>query len=176
MAISPWSFSKASSAPSSTLYAQKFHASNLLIGVLVNSVPGFVNLIFGPSISRWSDNFRGPWGRRIPFVAVSIPLVFLSIVIMGFATEVGGLIYRHLIHPFSPSVLFDAVVLTMLSTCVVLFHFANMILVNSYTWLQRDVIPQVLMARFLSWFRIVSIISGALFSWYIFRTFSMTGK
>ena len=43
-----------------------------------------------------------------------------------------------------------------------------MILVYSYTWLQRDVIPQELMARFLSWFRIVSTISSALFSWYIF--------
>jgi hypothetical protein len=43
-----------------------------------------------------------------------------------------------------------------------------MILVNSYTWLQRDTIPLELMARFLSWFRIVSNLSGAAFSWYIF--------
>ncbi len=154
--------------PFGTLYSQQFHASNALIGILMGSVPGFVNLIFGPSISRWSDNLRGPWGRRIPFVAVSTPLIFVSIVMMGFAPEVGGVAYRGLIHPFAPSVPFDTVVLTVLTTFAVLFHFANMILVNGYSWLQRDVIPQEVMARFLSWFRIVSIVGGALFSWYVF--------
>jgi len=154
--------------PFSTLYAREFHASNALIAILANSVPGFVNLIFGPSISRWSDNFRGSWGRRIPFVAASTPLIFVSIVMMGFAPEVAGMLFGPLIHPFAPSVKLDTVVLAILTTFVILFHFANMILVNSYTWLQRDVIPQELMARFLSWFRIVSIISGSLFSWYVF--------
>lgn len=154
--------------PFSTLYVQDFHASSALIGILGGSVPGFVNLMFGPTISRWSDNLRTPWGRRIPFVAAATPLIFLSIIMMGFAPEVAGFLYRGLVHPFAPSVSFDNVVLFILATFVILFHFANMILVNGYTWLQRDTIPQELMARFLSWFRIVSILSGALFSWYIF--------
>ena len=154
--------------PFSTLYVQKFHASNALIGILGGSVPGVVNLLFGPSISRWSDNFRGPWGRRIPFLAVAVPLIFVSIIMMGFAPEISGVLYRRLIHPLSPSVSIDDVVLVLLTVFVILFHFGNMILINAYTWLQRDVIPQELMARFLSWFRMVSIISGALFNWYVF--------
>jgi len=154
--------------PFGTLYSQKFHASNALISMMMNSVPGFVNVFFGPSISRWSDNFRGPWGRRIPFLAASIPMVFISIVVMGFSPEVAGIFYNGGLHRYAPSIVFDNVVLTVLTSCVVLFHLGNMILLNSYAWLQRDVIPQELMARFLSWFRIVGIVSGALFSWYIF--------
>jgi Na+/melibiose symporter-like transporter len=150
------------------LYSQQFHASNVLIGVMMGSVAGILNLLFGPSISRWSDNLRGPWGRRIPFIAFATPIIMVSIVMMGYAPEVGAVLYRRFVHPFAPAVAFDTVVLTLLTTFVVIFHFANLILINGYTWLQRDVIPQELMARFLSWFRIVSIISGALFSWFVF--------
>jgi maltose/moltooligosaccharide transporter len=154
--------------PFSTLYVKKFDASNALIGFLGGTVPGLVNLAFGPNISRWSDNLRSPWGRRIPFLAGAAPLIFLSIVMMGFAPEIGGILYSHLIHSYAPSVTLNEVVLAMLTAFVVLFHFGNMVLLNAYTWLQRDVIPQELMARFLSWFRIVSTISNALFSWYVF--------
>ena len=154
--------------PFSTLYVQKFHASNTLIAILGNSVPGIVNLVASPAISRWSDNFRGRWGRRIPFIAAAVPLIFVSIVAMGFAPEIAGVLYSRLIIHFAPSISSDNVVLALLTIFVVLFHFGNMILINGYTWLQRDVIPQGLMARFLSWFRIVSLLSGGLFSWYIF--------
>jgi len=154
--------------PFGTLYAQQFHASNVLIAVIANSAPGIVNIFFGPSISRWSDNFRSPWGRRIPFLAVSVPIVFVSLVVMGFAPEVAGLFYHGLLHRWAPQLSLDAVVLTVLTAFAVLFHFGNMVLINSYTWLQRDTIPQELMARFLAWFRIVSIIGTALFNWYVF--------
>ena len=150
------------------LYSQQFHASNALIGVMMGSVAGVLNLAFGPSISRWSDNLRGPWGRRIPFIAIATPVIMVSIVMMGYAPEIGAVAYRRLVHPFAPAVEFDTVVLTLLTMFVIVFHFANLILINGYTWLQRDVIPQEVMARFLSWFRIVSIASGALFSWYVF--------
>ncbi len=154
--------------PFSTLYVQKFQASNALIGILGGTVPGIVNILFGPSISRWSDNVRGPWGRRIPFLAASVPIIFGSIVLMGFAPELSGLLYRAVLQPLHASISLDNVVLAMLTTLVVVFHFGNMVLLNAYTWLQRDVIPQVLMARFLSWLRIVSTVSGAVFNWYVF--------
>jgi maltose/moltooligosaccharide transporter len=154
--------------PFSTLYVKQYNASNTLLSVLNLSVPGIVNVLFGPSMSRWSDNLRTPWGRRIPFLASSVPMIFVSIVMMGFAPELAGVIYHGAFHHFAPSVPYDTIVLTLLTAYVVLFHFGNMILVNSYTWLQRDTIPQGLMARFISWFRIVSILTGALFSWYVF--------
>ena len=149
--------------PFGTLYTKQFHASNVLIGAFNGSVPGLVNIFFGPSISRWSDNFRSSWGRRIPFLAGAVPMIFVSLIAMGFAPELAGLI-----HPFVPSASLDNIVLIVLTAFVIVFHFANMILINSYTWLQRDTIPQEVMARFLSWFRIVSIGGAALFSWYIF--------
>jgi hypothetical protein len=57
---------------------------------------------------------------------------------------------------------------SVLAIFTVIFHFSNMLLVNGYTWLQRDVIPADLMARFLAWIRMVSIASGSLFNWFVF--------
>jgi hypothetical protein len=60
------------------------------------------------------------------------------------------------------------VVLATLCGCVVCYHFFNMVLVNGYTWLLRDVVPLELMARFLGWFRIVSTASSFVFLWFVF--------
>ena len=150
------------------LYLKDFHGSNTLIGIMMGSIAGGVNLIFLPGISQWSDEYRSRWGRRIPFLAVVTPLTVAAVMLLGFAPEIAGLVHGRVIHPIAPGVSLSSVILCMISGLVVAFHFLNMVLVNAYNWLQRDVVPQVVMARFLSWFRIVSTISVALFNWYVF--------
>jgi len=49
-----------------------------------------MGLIFGPIIAYKSDRHRGPWGRRIPFLLVSTPLVVLSMLGLAFSPEIGG--------------------------------------------------------------------------------------
>jgi maltose/moltooligosaccharide transporter len=48
------------------------------------------------------------------------------------------------------------------------FHFFNMVLVNAYNWLIRDVVPLEVMSRFLACFSIVGGVSGTLFLWFVF--------
>jgi len=150
------------------LYLREVNASNSLIGIMTGSFAGVVNILFLPNISQWSDNYRSPWGRRIPFLYVVTPLVVGLLVAVGFAPEIAewsyGLIFRHLL----PSLSQGTLVLVLLCTFMVFFHFFNMVLVNAYNWLLRDVVPQEVMARFLSWFRIVGSISSALFLWFVF--------
>ncbi len=48
------------------------------------------------------------------------------------------------------------------------YHFFNMVMVNIYQCLLRDVVPTELMARFLALFRVVGTGGTFVFSWYLF--------
>lgn len=150
------------------LYLKDLQASNTLIGIMTGSIAGFVNLVFLPNISQWSDGYRSPWGRRIPFLYVVAPLTVAALVMVGFAPEIGGWLHGRVVVRLAPGVSEAAVILTLLCVFVVAFHFSNMVLVNAYNWLLRDVVPQELMARFLAWFRIVGTVSTVLFLWFVF--------
>jgi maltose/moltooligosaccharide transporter len=150
------------------IYLKHLQASNTLIGVMTGSFAGLVNVLFLPGISRWCDDLRTSIGRRIPLLYVVTPLTVIAVVAVGFAPEIGGWMFdRFSIH--LPSSLTEGVlILGLLSFFVVSFHFLNMVLVNAYNWLIRDVVPLEVMARFLAWFRIVGTVSGTIFLWFVF--------
>ncbi|XHR29044.1 MAG: MFS transporter [Chthoniobacteraceae bacterium] len=150
------------------LYLREVHASNSLIGIMTGSFAGVVNILFLPNISQWSDNYRSRWGRRIPFLYIVTPLVVGSLVAVGFAPEIAEWSYTAIFRHLSPSLTVGTLILVLLCAFMVSFHFFNMVLVNAYNWLLRDVVPQEVMARFLSWFRIIGSISSALFLWLVF--------
>ena len=150
------------------LYLNDLKASNTLIGIMTGSIAGAINILFLPGISRWSDEYRSRWGRRIPFLAVATPITVVSMILMGFAPEIGTWFHSRIISQAAPSISLTAVILTLLCGFVVSFHYFNMVLCNAFNWLLRDVVPQEFMARFLSWFRIVSTVSSVAFSWYVF--------
>jgi len=152
------------------LYLNDLHASNTLIAIMTGSIAGVVNLLFLPNISCWSDRLRSRIGRRIPLLLIATPLTVLSVILVGFAPEVGDWFYGTFIGTTPLSLSKDTLLLYFLCTFTVSFHFFNMVLVNAFNWLVRDVVPSDLMARFLSWFRIVGTLSTALFSWYVFPT------
>ncbi len=150
------------------LYLKDLHSSNSLIGIMTGSIAGAVNVCFMPNISQWSDRTRSRWGRRIPFLYVATPLTVVSLIAVGFAPEIAGWIHRGLLIHLAPAVSETGFILTLLCAVIVSYHFFNMVLVNAYTWLQRDVVPQEVMGRFLSWIRIVSTLGNFLFLWYVF--------
>jgi len=150
------------------LYLKDLQASNTLIGVMTGSIAGAVNLLFLPGISRWSDEYRSRWGRRIPFLAVVTPITVVSVILVGFAPEIGAWVHSRVTIHIAPAVSLTAVILTLLCGLVVAFHYFNMVLCNGFTWLVRDVVPYEVMARFLSWFRIIGTVSSVAFSWYVF--------
>jgi len=150
------------------LYLKDLHASNSLIGIMTGSFAGLVNILFLPNISQWSDNYRSRWGRRIPFLYVVTPLTVGALVAVGFAPEIATWLNVHILSHLAPGISITVVILTLLCVLVISFHFFNMVLCNAYNWLLRDVVPMELMARFLSWFRIVGTVSGAIFLWFVF--------
>ncbi len=152
------------------LYLKDLNASNTVIGITAGCFAGLVNVVFLPGISQWSDRFRSCLGRRIPFLLVVTPLAVIALLGIGFAPEIGGWMFQHAVIKVAPWITMSTVLLSFLCTFAILFHFFNMVLVNAYNWLLHDVVPQVFMARFLSWFRIVDTVASVLFLWYVFPT------
>ncbi len=150
------------------IYLKDCHASNTLIGVMTGSFAGLVNVLFLPGISRWSDDLRTSIGRRIPLLYVVTPLTVVAVIGVGFAPEIGDWTFQHCSRFLPPSVSKVALILGLLCVLTVSFHFFNMVLVNAYNWLIRDVVPLEVMSRFLAWFSIVGGISGTLFLWFVF--------
>jgi maltose/moltooligosaccharide transporter len=150
------------------IYLNEFHASNTLIGIASGSIAGLVNIFFLPGISRWSDDFRSSIGRRIPFLYVVTPLVVGSLIAFGFAPEIGAWLHARFALHLPSAWTKTGVILGMITACVVSYHFFNMILVNAFNWLVRDVVPLPVMARFLAWFRIVGTVSSVFFLWFVF--------
>lgn len=152
------------------LYLKDLNASNTLIGITTGSIAGLVNVFFLPNISQWSDRLRSKLGRRIPFLLVVTPLTIMSLLGIGFAPEIGTWVHDHVTASIAPTITTTTTLLTLLCVFAISFHFFNMILVNAYNWLLRDVVPQVFMARFLSWFRVVGTVATVAFLWYVFPT------
>ena len=148
------------------IFAKELHASDTLVGVMTGSIAGLVNLFFLPGISTRSDRHRGPRGRRIPFLLLSTPCTVLSLLLVGFAPEIGQ--WTHGWLPENGYVTAGGLVLGLLCLFVVSYHFWNMVLNGAYGWLIRDVVPGAVIGRFLSWFRVVSTLSSFLFLWYVF--------
>ena len=135
---------------------------------MTGSIAGAVNFFFLPNISQWSDHTRSRWGRRIPFLWIVAPLTVISMVGIGFAPEIAGVLHVHLLARLAPTASLATTILVLLCVLVASYHFFNMVLVNIYNWLLRDVVPEELMARFLSWFRIVGTVSSVIFLRYVF--------
>lgn len=150
------------------IYLKELNASNTLIGLLTGSFAGLVNVLFLPSISQWADNFRSRLGRRIPLLLVFAPLTVLSLIGVGFAPEIGGWLFRGPLRPWRESFTEGSLVLGVVALFVVCYHFFNMVLVNAYNWLIRDVVPLPVMSRFLAWFRIIGTASTVVFLWLVF--------
>lgn len=150
------------------IFLKDLQASNTLIGVMTGSFAGLVNMLFMPGISRWSDDLRTSLGRRIPILYVVTPLTVGALIAVGFSPEIGGWIFDRFSVRLPDSVTKGAFILGLISVLVVSFHFFNMVLVNAYNWLIRDVVPLEVMSRFLAWFGIVGTVSGALFLWFVF--------
>ena len=137
------------------IYLKDLQASNTLIGVMGGSFAGLVNVLFLPGISRWSDDLRTKLGRRIPLLYVITPLTVGAVVAVGFAPEIGDWLFLHFSMYLPASVTKVGLILGLMCVLTVSFHFFNMVLVNAYNWLIRDVVPLAVMSRFLAWFSIV---------------------
>jgi MFS family permease len=147
------------------LLFQKYSASDMLVGILMTSLPAAIGLLVSPVISYLSDRHRGRWGRRIPFLLVSASLTAFSILGLAIAPDI-ALRVRSLLGNAAPAL--DESVLLSLGMFWLAYELLCGVTNMLFNALINDVVPAQVLGRFFSLFRIVSLTVGIIFNHWIF--------
>jgi len=159
-----WQMRDRSILPAMQLMFKKYDASDMLVALLFSSVPLTLGLLTGPFICYLSDRHRGRWGRRIPFLLFTTPFIVAAIVGLAFSPQMGALAHRWL----GAAVGANAAVLCFLGLFLVIFEFACGVANMIFGGLVNDVVPQALIGRFFGLFRVVSLLAGIVFNYWVF--------
>lgn len=146
------------------LAKERFELNDTLYSILIISFPNFTNIFLMPIVSYLSDRHRGRLGRRIPFLLFTTPFIVIGLIGIGLNAEIGKLIQTvlSLDNPRSAA---------LIGFCVfwVLFDFGNTLASAIFNALVNDVVPQRIIGRFFSLFRIISLLAGILYNYYLFE-------
>jgi MFS family permease len=151
--------------PALQLLLARFHVSDLVVGLLLASLPQVIAVLIGPVIGYHSDRHRGRWGRRIPFLLVPTPFAFLAMVSLAFSPELGRMLHAAL-GRWSPGE-GNAIVLALAGSWT-LFELSAIVCNGVFFSLIADVVPREVIGRFFALFRIVSLSAGMVFNYYLF--------
>jgi maltose/moltooligosaccharide transporter len=143
-------------------------ASNITVGLILTTLPMILNISANPVISFKSDRFRSRWGRRIPFLILFMPFVILSLIGLGFADQFGFRFHHHF-QAFLANISPNTAALIAVGTVMVIFSLFNVIGTTTYWYLFNDVVPEHFLARFMAWFRMVSMASVSFYNFFIFK-------
>ncbi|MDR0534459.1 MAG: MFS transporter [Verrucomicrobiales bacterium] len=156
-------------------------AHNTLVGAFTISVPAAIAFVCNPVISFRSDRYRSRFGRRIPFIVATMPFLVGCLIALGYVNVIGkwikdiglGDTVWSWFHALLPSYFqeFSEVTGILVALCffLTMFSFFNTFVNAVFWYLFNDVVPEILLARFISWFRMVSIGSGALYNLMILK-------
>lgn len=166
--VGAMSIGLANTVPSSILPVQVkgMPLSDTSRWILLGGISTILNMTVCPYISVASDLYRSKWGRRIPFIVVSMPPVVLGLVLFAFTHKFGGLLSEWA-QPFwetSPATM-TAVVMGL---AMFIFQFF-MMWVNSVIWyIFIDIIPPEYFSKTLAIMRLGLQLSAAIFSYFLF--------
>lgn len=141
-------------------------ASNTSVGLIMITIPMILNSFINPIVSFKSDRYRSRWGRRIPFIIFTLPLLVLFLIGIGFGDKIGIAIFPYvskITTRFTPNQVAIGVIGLMMTFFSVFNSFVNAV----FWYLFNDVIPEQLLARFMSWFRVVSMLSASVYGFFI---------
>lgn len=147
-----------------TLVLKRFDASDLAVGLLMGFIPQVLSLVLLPWVSYKSDRHRGRWGRRIPFLLVPTPFVFVSMLGMAWGPELGRWLHATM---GGGGLSETACVILVFGVFWSLFEIGSTICNAVFFGLFNDVVPREVMGRFFALFRIVTLVDGVVFNYFV---------
>lgn len=161
-----WSMRDRAIGPVAQLMLKRFEAKDLVVGLLLGSIPLAIAMVLGPVISVRSDRHRGRFGRRIPFILATTPFAALGMMGLAFTPRLGAALHD-LLGASSPGL--NASCLLVFCAFWALFEIAIAIVIANavFTGLVNDVVPQALLGRFFGMFRAVSLLAGIIFNYWL---------
>lgn len=140
--------------------------SNTLIGIIMTTAPSLLGIGMVPYISVKSDRYRSRWGRRIPFIAWTLPFLCSSLVLLAYSEDISGWLVKN--SPFLQDSAPTTVAIAAIALFYTMFRFFSMFVGSVFFYLFNDVVPAQFLARFFGAFRIVGTAAGAIYSYFIF--------
>jgi MFS family permease len=156
-----WALKDRAGQPIAQLLLNDYGESDTMSLFLIGSVPSILALLFFPFFGYFSDRWRSPWGRRIPFIAMAIPFVVVSLCGIAASPWLGR----------SLDFLFDSVdgaTIFCLTAFWTLLAFADILGNLILSGLVNDVIPRRIIGRVFGGFRAVSLFAGIVFNYFLF--------
>jgi len=140
---------------------------NWLMGLILTTAPGILNMTVCPYVSFKSDRYRSKWGRRIPFIIWTMPFLCASLIFMGLSDDLCGMLQRNseFLRQFTPV----TITIILIAVFLIMFQFFNMFVGSVFWYLFNDVVPPQFLARFMGMFKIVGTGAGALYNFFIFQ-------
>ena len=142
-------------------------SSDLLIGLVMTTIPNMFNAVVCPWVSFKSDRHRSKMGRRIPFLLYPTPFVSLFLILIGLAPDIGRFMSSTIMHTTGWSQ--TAIILGLIAVFSAGFQYFNMFVGSVYYYLFNDVVPEQFLGRFMAAFRLVGTLAGAVFNFFVFR-------
>lgn len=141
--------------------------SNSLMGLILTTAPGILNMTICPYVSFRSDRYRGRWGRRIPFILGTMPFLAASLILIGMSDDLSVWLQHHaaFLRQMAPATL----TIGLIALFLVMFQFFNMFVASVFWYLFNDVVPAPFLARFMGLFGIVSTGAAAAYNYLVFR-------
>jgi len=141
--------------------------SNWLMGLIMTTAPGILNMTVCPWVSFKSDRHRGRWGRRIPFIIWTMPFLCACLALLGWSDDITTWLRNNatILSDVTPATM----TIALIALFLIMFQFFNMFVASVLCYLFNDVVPQQFLGRFIGAFRIVGIGAGALYNYFIFK-------
>jgi MFS family permease len=159
-----WNMKERAIIPMAQLLLKQFQASDLILGLLVTSLPSALGLLLGPIISVRSDRHRGRWGRRIPYLLIPTPLAAAAMVAMGYTPQLADALHA-ILGENGPDILrCRLIVFGVLWT---FFEIFTVIANSVFGGLINDVVPEAVIGRFFGLFRAVGLLAAIIFNFWL---------
>lgn len=143
-------------------------APNMVLSLIITTIPSAMNFVLNPIISTASDRYRGSRGRRIPFLLFATPFITLFLVLLGFSKELAGIGHQIIVQAV-PHITLAGVSIGLICFFLICFRFFELFVNTVYWYLFNDVVPTAFMGRFLGFFRVVGSLAGAFFNFFLFQ-------
>lgn len=158
-----WNMKERSVVPVAQLMLKRFGAADLIVGLLIGSLPAALGMLLVPVVSVKSDRHRGRWGRRIPFLLYPVPFALVALTGLAQAPVLSDWIRAWLGDGADPYV----VRILVFSIFWTLFEIASVVSNAVFGGLINDVVPHEVIGRFFGLFRAVSLLAGIIFNYLI---------
>ncbi|MBR7144229.1 MAG: hypothetical protein IKD10_04735 [Lentisphaeria bacterium] len=151
-----------------TLKLNELGISSTLLVFITTTIGQVFNMTVCQWVSFKSDRYRSKrWGRRVPFIFFTMPMICVSWLIIGFYREESELLSR-ILAPLS-SLSPETLAIIVVATGIVIFKFFYMFVGSVFYYIYNDVIPPQVMTRFNGALQITASISSALYNYFIFK-------